>query len=425
MVKLKINSKYGYFIVFATTEKNRAGQVLKLTTFVSGFGNYPVWIILSLYFIQRNLSYIDVGVIFLLASTLLSPFQRRSGRMTDQKGRKPFAILVPGLASIVYLFMFFTVLYNMNIILMFIALVFNSYLGNFGWSITNSIITDSYDEGERIHAFSTFRITGNAGIGVGLIFAGIFFSVSTAYFFMVPLIASLSECLIIAVFLKETMKPGLAVREEDRKPLKLLSNMGQYRTIIAMSILFSVSGTIANQYETPATPIYFGTQWHIPVYYISALFAVNTAVVVFFQAGITKIFSRFRENLSYATGILLYGAGYAIFAITGSILALAIAIVILTVGESVISPISTTVISKIAPPGQIGEYFGINSFFGGIFRSSSAIVGVGLLQIFAKTETFAYYTLFFLILLVSIISYTYLGRTMKNMAQSNSTEIST
>ena len=111
-----------------------------------------------------------------------------------------------------------------------------------------------------------------------------------------------------------------------------------------------------------------------------------------------------------------------IFALTGSIFALAIAIVVLTIGESVISPISSTVISKIAPPDQIGEYFGINSFFGGIFRSSSAIVGVGLLQIFAKTETFAYYTLFFLILLVSVISYTYLGKTMKNVTHSNMTE---
>ena len=41
----------------------------------------------------------------------------------------PFAILIPGLATLVYLFMFFTVLYNLNIIFMFIALVFNSYLG--------------------------------------------------------------------------------------------------------------------------------------------------------------------------------------------------------------------------------------------------------------------------------------------------------
>jgi MFS family permease len=361
-------------------------------------------------------------VIFLLASTLLSPLQRRSGRMTDLKGRRPFAILIPGLATFVYLFMFFTVLYNLNIIFMFIALVFNSYLGNFQWSLVNSIVTDSYNETERISAFSTFRITSNAGIGVGLIFAGIFFSVSTAYFFLVPVIASLLECLIIAGFLKETMKSSISVREEGRKPLKLLSNLGQYRTIIVMSILFSVSGTIANQYETPATPIYFGTQWHIPVYYISALFAVNTAVVVFFQTGITKIFSRFRENISYSAGILLYGVGYMIFALTGSIIALAIAIVVLTIGESVISPISSTVISKIAPPDQIGEYFGINSFFGGIFRSSSAIVGVGLLQIFAKTETFAYYTLFFLILLVSVISYTYLGKTMKNVTHSNMTE---
>ena len=374
-----------------------------------------MWIILSLYFIERNLSYIEIGIVFLLASTILSPLQRRSGKITDFRGRKPFALLVQASAAMVYLSMFLIVKYNLQIYYMFFALIVMSYLGNFQWSITNSIVTDSYDEKERTAAFSTFRVTSNAGIGVGLIFAGIFYSLSAADFFLVPVVASSVECLITALFLKETMSRNeIPMVKANEKSLSIFGNLGQYRTIILMSILFSVSGTIANQYETPATPIYFGTQWQIPIYFISALFAINTAVVVFFQMVITRVFSRYREHFSYAVGIFLYGIGYFIFAYTGYLYALATAIVILTVGESIISPIASTVISKVAPPGQVGEYFGINSFFSGIFRSASSIVGLGLLQIFYFRETDAYYTLFVLIMMVAVVSYFYLGNLLRS-----------
>ena len=107
---------------------------------------------------------------FLLASTVLSPLQRRSGRLTDLRGRKPFAVLVQASASLIYVCMFFVVSYNLSIYFMFIALIVIMYLGNFQWSIINSIVTDSYDEKERTAAFSTFRVTSNAGIGVGLIY---------------------------------------------------------------------------------------------------------------------------------------------------------------------------------------------------------------------------------------------------------------
>ncbi len=352
---------------------------------------------------------------FLLASTVLSPLQRRSGRLTDLRGRKPFAVLVQASASLIYVCMFFVVSYNLSIYFMFIALIVIMYLGNFQWSIINSIVTDSYDEKERTAAFSTFRVTSNAGIGVGLIFAGIFYSFSASEFFLVPVIATALECLITSIFLRETMNRNeIPAGKENEKPLSIFANLGHYRTIILMSILFSVSGTIANQYETPATPIYFVTQWQIPVYFISALFAINTAVVVFFQMLITRFFSKYREHLAYSIGIFLYGIGYFIFAYTGYLYAMATAIVILTVGESIISPISSTVISKVAPPGQVGEYFGINSFFGGIFRSASAIVGLGLLQIFYFKETDAYYTLFVLIMIVAVVSYIYLGNLLRS-----------
>ncbi|MGP6207864.1 MFS transporter [Cuniculiplasma sp. SKW3] len=384
-------------------------DILIIDSVVNGFSKYPLWILLSLYLNGRGFNFIDIGIILVLSNIISSPFLRKSGKMVDKFGRRRFTYILPLFLLIAYSFLYVTVLFNFSIIFIFGLLTLISYLSSFESTLKNTMITDLSLENERSRYFSIMRIWANVGIGIGLVCSGIASIISYSIFFLAPIFGSIFQFILFLYFFQETVE--VHKRQEYTKQQVKIN--GQYGRIIMVSTLISICFAISNQYETPAMPLYLSTQWLLNPVYITILYSVNTMVVVFFQSKITSLAIRFKEYKVFSYGILFYSLSFFIFSITGNIFLLALAIVILTIGENLMSPVSSSIISKIAPEDQRGEYFGINSLIYNIVTPVSLFLGIILLQIFSSHEVFAMYSLSMLSALTFFFAYAYLGKITK------------
>lgn len=384
-------------------------NILIVDSVVNGFSKYPLWILLSLYLNGRGLDFIDIGIILVLSNIISSPFQRKSGKLVDKFGRRRFTYILPLFLLIAYSFLYITLLFNSSIIFIFALLTVTSYLSSFESTLKNTIITDISLENERSRYFSIMRIWANVGTGIGLVCSGLASIISYSTFFLAPILGSLFQFILFLYFFQETVMGEN--KQEHLKPQVKIN--GQYRRIILVSTLISICFAISNQYETPAMPLYLSTQWLLNPAYITLLYSVNTLVVVFFQSKITSLAIRFKEYKVFSYGTLFYSLSFFIFSITGNILLLSLAIVILTIGENLMSPVSSSIISKIAPEDQRGEYFGINSLIYNIVSPVSLFLGIILLQIFSFHEVFAMYSLSILSALTFFFAYAYLGKITK------------
>ncbi len=380
-------------------------NLLVIDSVINGFSKYPLWILLSLYLNTRGYNFIDIGIIIVLSNIISSPLQRKSGKLIDILGRFRFSYIIPFFMFIVYSILYLSVSFNLSIYLIFIMLTLSSYLSGFEGTLKNTIISDLSLEGERTKYFSVMRIWANVGIGIGLICSGLASTFSYSLFFIAPIIGSLAQMTLFYVFFEETGKTKQAGIDDK---VSIIRGSG-YGRIISVSLLIGVCFAIANQYETPAMPLYLKTQWLLSPFLITILYSINTAVVVFFQSSITKFAVKYTDHRIFSAGILFYSLAFLIFSLTANIFLLASAIIILTVGENLMSPVSSSIISKIAPEDKRGEYFGINSFIYNIVSPVSLFLGIGLLQIFSTHETYAMYALSALSIIAFLVAYTYLG----------------
>jgi MFS family permease len=94
-------------------------------------------------------------------------------------------------------------------------------------------------------------------------------------------------------------------------------------------------------------------------------------MVVFLQFGITHRLQKNRPLLMMAAGSLLYAIGFAVYGFVGSFALFILAMVIITIGEMVVSPFQQSLVASFAPEHMRGRYMAVS----GLSWSISFTVG--------------------------------------------------
>jgi MFS family permease len=346
--------------------------------FIRGFTRYPLWILISIYLLTvRRLDYIDIGIIFLLQSVFTVPFSIFGGKISDVSGRRGLALLMPILLLFSYLAFFFVVYRNMSIIAVTVIMITISILGNVQYNIGNSILTDLSSESQRLNSFSLVRVTGNLGIGIGLILSGLTAIINPAYFFLAPVFGSLIEIFIIYRYVPESLP---STHEQTGTPKPRFS-FRRDRLLILVSLVLAFSALFSNMFESPLLPLYLTSRFSYPEIQITSLYAVNTLIVILFQFRVNALSRKIGEVYTYALGLVIYSASYSVFGLTGIFYILLANVALLTMGENMTSQFSQVFISRIAPPDRRGEYFGYNSAIFSFILPFSPFLGTLILQV--------------------------------------------
>lgn len=351
-------------------------KAIGLNSFIRGFTTYPLWILISIYLLSaKHLDYLEIGIVFLLQSIFTVPFTIYGGKISDVSGRRVLALLIPILLVFSYLLFFFVIFRNLSVLYLVALMGDVGILNNIQWNVGNSILTDLTSESDRLNSFSLVRVLSNVGIGVGLIFSGLISIANPAYFFLAPVFGCFVELLVVFRYIPESL-PSTDTSLRVKHKFSFRTD----RLLILVSLVLGFSALFSNMFENPILPLYLTSRFSYPEIQITALYAVNTLIVILFQFRINSLARRIGEVPTYALGMIVYSAAYFVFGLTGAFVILIANAAALTIGENMTSQFSQVFISRIAPPDRRGEYFGYSSAIFSVIFPFSPLVGTMLLQ---------------------------------------------
>lgn len=92
------------------------------------------------------------------------------------------------------------------------------------------------------------------------------------------------------------------------------------------------------------------------------ILSLNAAMVVLFQFPITRWISKYRPVIVMAVGTLLYAVGFGMYGLVSTYVLFLVAMVIITVGEMLVSPVGQAIVARLAPEDMRGRYMAVFGF---------------------------------------------------------------
>jgi MFS family permease len=103
------------------------------------------------------------------------------------------------------------------------------------------------------------------------------------------------------------------------------------------------------------------SEWHYGM-----LLSLNAAMVVLMQFPITRRIKAYPPMLMMAFGTLLYAIGFAMYGFVSFYYLFVVAMVIITIGEMIVSPVAQALVASFAPENMRGRYMAFSGFSWGI-----------------------------------------------------------
>jgi MFS family permease len=346
-----------------------AAWVLFFGTFLNKFGSFVVPF-LALYLTQRGytlgqageaIGAYGVGNIF---ATVIG------GYLADHLGRRRTIVLSMFLGS--GAMMLLSQARGFPEILAFAALT--GLTGELYRPASSALLADMVPAGQRVTAYSAYRMAINAGWAFGPATAG--FLAGHSYFWLFAGDAA-SSGLFGLVALVALPEPGGASRGASgwrQATRAILADGRLHRVLLASFAVAFVFLQMSSTYGLAVTRLGFS-----PATY-GALISLNGALVVLVELPLTTVTRRLPPLQTIAFGYLLIGAGFALNAFAATVPALAACVVVFTLGEMCAMPVASAYVAGLSPANMRGRYMGAY----GLTWTVAQVVGPGLgMRLFA------------------------------------------
>jgi len=116
-------------------------------------------------------------------------------------------------------------------------------------------------------------------------------------------------------------------------------------------------------------------------------------MVVLFQYFITHLIPVKRQLIALVIGSLIYAFGYFTVGLANSFIFLITCVIIITIGEMIVSPTTLSYASIIADPRHKGRYLGFFNLSHSLGWSLAPLVGGALLDSFTNRPLFVWGTI--------------------------------
>ncbi|HZV35798.1 MAG TPA: MFS transporter, partial [Verrucomicrobiae bacterium] len=322
--------------------------VLFFGTFLNKFGTFVIPF-LALYLkaggfsvAQAGMAISAYGVGNFLASAV-------GGHLADTLGRRNSIVF--SMFSVAVSMMLLSQARQFPAILLFTALV--GLTGEMYRPAASALLADVVPAGERVTAYSAYRLAFNAGWAFGPATAG--FLAGHSYLWLFGGDAGSSVLFGIVAWLALPHGLRAAKSEQGWQPaLKIISRDKVFLRVLAASFTVSlVFMQMGSTFSLHVTGLGFSATNY------GALLSLNGVMVVFCELPITTfITQRFPPRRMMALGYLLTGTGFAINAFARTLPVMTLAVLIFTLGEIVSVPVSAAYVADLAPEQFRGRYSG-------------------------------------------------------------------
>ena len=229
-----------------------------------------------------------------------------------------------------------------------------------------SVLTDLAPPEQRKAAFAVNRLAINLGMSIGPAVGGYLAEVSFPAIFRVDGSTSLLAFAVLTLAGFKVAEHARAAGGEGApdggarsRPaytdMKLLAFLA---TCVPLAAVFF-------QHEG-ALPLDVVRDLGLPESFFGWMFTINTVLIVLFEVRLNLKTSHWPHQKSLFTGGLFLAAGFGSMAFCRTGPAIALTVVVWTIGEMILLPSMSNVVAELAPADRRGEYMGLYSMAWGI-----------------------------------------------------------
>lgn len=312
----------------------------------------------------------ELGLLMAVYSLMQFLFAPMWGRISDRMGRKPVIMIgVFGLAV-----SFFLMALSTELWMLFAARIIGGFLSAANMPTVMAYAADITSEEDRGKGMGVI----GASIGLGFVFGpaigGIFSKTNLQMPFYIAGILSLFTFFLVMFILKESL-PKEERHQTERKRTGLLKALNGPESVLFFLSLFitlSLSGLEATFAYFAAERAGLGTT---ELGYIFMIMGLAGAIV---QGGLVgRLTKRFGEGFVIQIGIFVSALGFFLILFTKDFLTAAIYLTVFGVGNGVIRPAVSALLTKRSKTGH-GSVTGLLSSFDSLGRILGPVLG-GLL----------------------------------------------
>jgi MFS family permease len=333
-------------------------------TFIDRIGGSLLFPFFALYITSKfNVGMTDVGVLFAAFSVSSFAGSAIGGALTDRFGRKgiimfgliasSFSTLAMGLIGTFHTFFFLA--------------LFVGILTDVAGPAHQAMIADILPEEKRADGYGILRVAFNLSVVIGPAIGGLLASRSYLLLFISDAVISLLTVILIAIFLPET-KP---LAHPDAPKETVASSFVGYGQVFRNAAFMLFLGAVLLQVFTymnmnTSLGVYLRNEHGTAASGYGILLSINAAMVVLMQFPITRRITKYPPMLMMAFGTFLYVIGFSMYGFVSTYIMFILAMVIITIGEMVVAPVSQALVASFAPEEMRGRYMAVSGFSWGI-----------------------------------------------------------
>ena len=355
-------------------QKNRIGSIyaeyprpfwtLVTVTFIDRLGGALLFPFFALYITSKfGVGMTEVGILFALFSLSSFVGVLLGGALSDRIGRKGMVIFSLVSTSISSVIMGLVDSLTAFFILALIVGIFTDA----GHPAYQAMVADLLPEEKRAEGFGIIRVVFNLSVAIGPAIGGFLATRSYLALFITDAVISLISAVIIWRAMPET-KPE---PEPGAVPESMMTTFRGYGTVLrdSLFVLFIVAGILSGfAYMNMNTTlgVYLRDSHGIPESGYGFILSLNAAMVVLFQFWITRRIKGYAPMMVMAVGTLLYAIGFAMYGFISTYALFLLAMVVITIGEMIIAPVSQALVARFSPEHMRGRYMAIAGFSFGV-----------------------------------------------------------
>ena len=224
---------------------------------------------------------------------------------------------------------------------------------------TDAMMADLIPPHRRIDAYSLMRLANNVGVALGPALGGFAAAISFTVAFYCGAAGLLTFAALIGFFAVETLprRDGIAAAPQAE-------SFGGYVAILRDRPFSSFVGVFALVTVCAALVwvllgVYTTKNYGLTEQQYGWIPTTNALMVIFFQYGVTQISKRFPSLRVQALGALFYAGAVFSIAFGRGYWAFWTSMVVMSIGELLLVPASSTYAANLAPPDKRGRYMGL------------------------------------------------------------------
>lgn len=338
-------------------EYPRAFWVYNVIVFIDRFGGFMLYPFFALYLTRRfNIGMATVGALFAVFSISGFVGSALGGAITDRMGRKGVILFSLVASSLSALGMGFAP----SLELFMLVSVVVGTLSNIGHPAHEAVVADLLPADKRAEGYGIIRVVFNLAVIIAPAVAGLLIARSYLLLFVVDAVISLIAAAIVLLALPET-KPAAAAHSQ---PESLAQTFAGYRRVFGDTrfIAFvgvSIMATLVYMNMNTTLGVFLREAHAVPEAGYGSLLSLNAILVVMFQFWIVRRLEKHKPMLMLALGAAFYALGFALYGFVSTYVWFAIAMIVITIGEMIVTPSHQSMVARFAPEAMRGRYMAI------------------------------------------------------------------